>query len=204
MARAEHVWYKGIDTCAAAVRSLAHDHRVAYRIAGAGAGDASALPVPVTEAQAQGGQAANGSSIVDWLGELGEDELLDEYRRASVVVLVSRFRAGRSPAGEGLGLAVLEGGAVGVPGIGSAIGGTSDCIVDGATGYLIPPDDVDTLESRLRMLIEDPSLRQSMAENAHAWVAEHFSPEAFSASLGTALAAALLERRPPLRLRPQA
>ncbi|MGI8806352.1 MAG: glycosyltransferase [Acidimicrobiales bacterium] len=185
VARAEHIWYKGVDTCAAAAGKLAVDHPLEYRIAGA-----------VTEADKRSDVVrelgVDGSGgVVRWLGELDDDELLDEYRKASVVVLVSRFRGGSAPAGEGLGLAVLEGGAVGVPGIGSTIGGTTDCIVDGTTGYLVPPDDVDALQDRLRSLLENPPLRRSMGEHARAWVAEHFSPEAFSVALAGALAHAL-------------
>lgn len=181
VARAEHVWYKGIDTCAAAARNVARDYPLQYRIAGAVARGADPLAEIGIEVEGE-------SAIVSWLGELDEDALLDEYRKAGVVVLVSRYRAGPSPAGEGLGLAVLEAGALGVPTIGSSMGGTTDCIVDGRTGYLVPPDDVPALEKCLRLLLENPSLRQSMGEEARAWVAEHFSPEAFAGTLTVALA----------------
>jgi glycosyltransferase involved in cell wall biosynthesis len=184
VARSEHVWYKGVDTCAAAADNLSRDHRVEYRIAGAAAPAGGA----VTEESEPG---SDGSPVVTWLGEVDEDALLDEYRKANVVVLVSRFRTGRSPAGEGLGLAVLEAGALGVPTIGSAVGGTTDCIADGETGYLVPPDDIPALEDRLRSLIEDPGLRRQMGQNARQWVAERFSPAAFSATLDASLAAAL-------------
>lgn len=192
VARAEHIWYKGIDTCAAAVGNLARDHAVEYRIAGA---VTATDPLPDL---APALQRVNGSArVVNWLGELDDDELLEEYRKASVVVLVSRFQAGRAPAGEGLGLAVLEAGALGVPAIGSSIGGTSDCIVDGTTGYLVPPGDVAALEERLRSLLENPELRRTMGEEARAFVAQHFSPDAFSAALDASLAHAL--DRPSLR-----
>ena len=189
VARAEHVWYKGIDTCAAAARSLAQDFPLEYRIAGAVTAGADPLA-----ASAIGQEGA--LEVVTWLGELDEDALVEEYRRASVVVLVSRFRAGASPAGEGLGLAVLEAGALGVPTIGSAIGGTAECIVDGRTGYLVPPDDVPALEKCLRLLLDSPSLRQSMGAEARTWVAEHFSPEAFATTLTAALADVTPPRKP--------
>jgi glycosyltransferase involved in cell wall biosynthesis len=46
--------------------------------------------------------------------------------------------------------------------IGSQIGGIVDQIVDGETGFLVPPGDVDALRQAMMKLITDPGLRERM------------------------------------------
>jgi glycosyltransferase involved in cell wall biosynthesis len=64
----------------------------------------------------------------------------------------------------------LEAMACGKPVIGSRIGGISDQIVDGETGFLIPPGDVNALRDAMNRLIKDPALRSRMGAAAQAKV----------------------------------
>lgn len=63
---------------------------------------------------------------------------------------------------EGFGLVILEAMAQRVPTIGSAVSAIPEIIIDGETGLLVPPCDVDKLDVALRLLLGDHALRQHM------------------------------------------
>ncbi|MGQ9887965.1 MAG: glycosyltransferase family 4 protein, partial [Aggregatilineales bacterium] len=68
---------------------------------------------------------------------------------ADVVVCASRF--------EGFGMAVVEAMACGRPVVSTNRGGPAETVVDGATGYLVPPDDPGALAGRVITLLRDPA-----------------------------------------------
>ena len=63
---------------------------------------------------------------------------------------------------EGLGLAGIEAMAAGIPLVSSNIHGILDYVVDGKTGYMVSPDDVDGFARAIEMLASDSTLRESM------------------------------------------
>lgn len=76
---------------------------------------------------------------------------------------------------EGLGLAVMEAMAAGVPVIGSNVGGVYSLIKDGRTGVLAPPADSGALAAALDRLLSDRKSALNMAENAKNLMREKFS-----------------------------
>jgi glycosyltransferase involved in cell wall biosynthesis len=50
----------------------------------------------------------------------------------------------------------------GLPVIASDVGGVSEIVLDGQTGYLVPPGDTQTLRQRLSYLISNEQARISM------------------------------------------
>ncbi len=78
---------------------------------------------------------------------------------------------------EGLGTAVLEAAAAGLPIVATAVGGIPDIVVPGQTGLLVPPEDANALADALITLGRDPSLRKSLGEAARERVAHLFSLE---------------------------
>jgi glycosyltransferase involved in cell wall biosynthesis len=76
---------------------------------------------------------------------------------------------------EGLPIAILEAMAEGLPVVATSVGGVPELVVDGQTGYLVPPSDVAALTQRLRVLILDPKRRQAMGVAGWQRVREHFS-----------------------------
>jgi glycosyltransferase involved in cell wall biosynthesis len=76
------------------------------------------------------------------------------YARAAVVVLPSYS--------EGLPLAVVEAMAHGRPVVASAVGGIPDLVVDGETGFLVPPGDAVALRAAIEKLLADSALRKRM------------------------------------------
>ncbi len=79
---------------------------------------------------------------------------------------------------EGLGIALLQAQAAGVPVVASRAGGMPEAVDDGATGFLVAPGDVRALADALCRLVDDPALRERMGAAARARVLERFSLDA--------------------------
>ncbi len=75
---------------------------------------------------------------------------------------------------EGLGLAVLEAEAAGVPVVAFRAGGVPEIVADGRTGYLVRAGDVQALAIALGGLLQNESLRRSLGAAAWDWVAREF------------------------------
>ncbi|MGD2049803.1 MAG: glycosyltransferase family 4 protein [Chloroflexota bacterium] len=76
---------------------------------------------------------------------------------------------------EAFGIAAVEASALGLPVIATTKGGLGDIVVDGETGFLIQPGDKQMLVSRLRLLLEDPTLRQKLGQAARERIVKHFN-----------------------------
>jgi glycosyltransferase involved in cell wall biosynthesis len=57
-------------------------------------------------------------------------------------------------------------------------GGLPEVVEDGATGLLVPPDDVDALAAALRRLLDDRDLRRRLGSEGRARALARFAPEA--------------------------
>jgi glycosyltransferase involved in cell wall biosynthesis len=57
---------------------------------------------------------------------------------------------------EGLSISVLEAMAMGRPIVATSIGSNRELIEDGASGLLVPPDDVPALSAAVSSLLDDP------------------------------------------------
>lgn len=73
---------------------------------------------------------------------------------------------------ETFGIVTLEAMAAGRPVIASRIGGLSDVVVDGETGFLVPPGDHIALRQAIERVLADPELRERMGQAALRRVAE--------------------------------
>lgn len=78
---------------------------------------------------------------------------------------------------ESFGVAAAEAMACGLPVIASDVGGLRELIVDGVTGYLLPPEDGEAMAARAVALLRDEALRRRLGEAAARHVRAHFSPE---------------------------
>jgi glycosyltransferase involved in cell wall biosynthesis len=76
---------------------------------------------------------------------------------------------------EGFPIAALDAMAAGLPVVATLVGGIPELVEDGVTGWLVPARDVESLISRLRLLLHDPGLRVRMGEAGYARVQDHFS-----------------------------
>lgn len=96
------------------------------------------------------------------------DDVLPYFQHVfDVNVLVSRE--------EGLGIAVLEGSACGLPAVVANCTGLPETIAEGRTGFLFDSSDVETLQRHLARLAQHPTLREEMGRAGMAFVKERFS-----------------------------
>ncbi len=78
---------------------------------------------------------------------------------------------------EGFSNALLEEMAAGLCVIATDVGGNAEAIVDGESGVVIPPNDVDALANAMIKLYQQPALRKRLSKNARLRVQQHFTIE---------------------------
>jgi glycosyltransferase involved in cell wall biosynthesis len=86
-----------------------------------------------------------------------------------VLVLPSLF--------EGLGVAALEAMAAEKPVVATRVGGLAESIIDGETGFLVPPQDGIALADSIEKLVADPSMARAMGLKGAARVQSNFTIE---------------------------
>ena len=78
---------------------------------------------------------------------------------------------------EGLGLAVMEAMAAGIPVVASEVGGLPDLVKNGQTGFSVPPEDVTGLAQRVKEMLADRNRAMGMARAARILIEEKFSAQ---------------------------
>ncbi len=121
-----------------------------WRVVAAGLGD--------IETYASRAAALGLGERITFTGWVGRETVEDLIISATFLVLPSYV--------EGLPVAVIEAHAHGLPVIASPVGATAEIVRDGETGLLVPPGDVDALAAAMVRLLDDPDLRQRLAEGA--------------------------------------
>ncbi len=96
---------------------------------------------------------------VHFLGHVGKAELFEMYKNASIVVVPSIWPENASRSG-------IESMSLGRPIIGTDVGGTSDWLIDGETGYLIPPKDSGAIAGAMIRAFSDTNALIRMSANA--------------------------------------
>jgi glycosyltransferase involved in cell wall biosynthesis len=79
---------------------------------------------------------------------------------------------------EGLGVATLKAAAAGVPVVGFAAGGLCEAVIDGETGFLVAPQDVDALGRAIAKLVGNAELRRKFGDAGRARMQNDFSIDA--------------------------
>jgi glycosyltransferase involved in cell wall biosynthesis len=95
-----------------------------------------------------------------------QDNVADWLSLADVSVLPSFY--------EGLPLAAVESLAAARPVVATAVDGTPEVVVDGETGFTVPPGDSKSLAEALCRILRDPELRRRMGQKGRKWACEHF------------------------------
>ncbi len=81
---------------------------------------------------------------------------------------------------EGLGIVLIEAGFLGKPAVASDIDGIDEVIVDGETGMLVPPADVDALAVGIEALLDDGEWARQLGRQARSRMERIFSLDAMT------------------------
>jgi glycosyltransferase involved in cell wall biosynthesis len=122
---------------------------------------------------------------VELLGRVPEERLIDEYRKASVVVLPSVTDA------ESFGMVLAEANACGRPVVGSRIGGIPNFVREGDNGLLAIPRDPFSLANKLLTVLSDEDLARRMGERGRERVVREHDWEKLATTTERAFEAAL-------------
>jgi glycosyltransferase involved in cell wall biosynthesis len=89
---------------------------------------------------------------VEYLGWISEEKRDSLLRKTDILVLPSY--------GEGMPMTILEAMSHAVPVVSTPVGGTPELVVDGETGYLVKPGDLENLYNKISELISDKEKRK--------------------------------------------
>jgi glycosyltransferase involved in cell wall biosynthesis len=124
------------------------------------------------ELEAIVGRAAS-RGRVHFTGALPRGEVAKLFAAADVFVNPGVVDSGGRA--EGLGITTIEAMASGLACVGSHVGGIGETIVDGETGFLVPPGDEAELAGAVGRLIDDPGLRLRMSVAGRERAKAHFT-----------------------------
>ncbi len=115
-------------------------------------------------------QLAQDEGVANWVTFAGrrQRETLRYYYSAADVFVTT-------PWYEPFGITPLEAMACGTPVVGSAVGGIKQTVLDGETGFLVPPNDPPALAAKLAALLYSKKLRTVMSEEAIRHVQENYT-----------------------------
>ena len=169
---------KGVDNVIRAIALLKRQYQVPARllIVGGNTDVPDPLATPELGRLMKLADELGITNAVNFTGQRQRGQLRYYYSAANVFVTTPWY--------EPFGITPLEAMACGTPVVGTAVGGIKTTVVDGETGYLVPPNDPDALAERLAWLHRHPQLAQRMgwagmrrAYQHYTWrnVAEHIA-----------------------------
>jgi D-inositol-3-phosphate glycosyltransferase len=183
---------KGIDTVVRAIGSLAR-RGVFARLLVVG-GDSERPDPESTPEIARLSGIARQERVEDrvvFTGRRGREALRWYYAAADVFVTTPWY--------EPFGITPLEAMACGTPVIGTRVGGIQYTVVDGQTGFLVPPRDHEAVAERARLLLGNATLRRRLGRQGIARVRAWFTWAHVARSLEAAYAS--LAAAAPIALR---
>lgn len=113
---------------------------------------------------------------VDFIGTLNHDEMIKYLRQADVFVRPSRT--------EGLGNSFLEAMALGLPTIGTPVGGIVDFMTDNETGWLVPLENPEALAEKIKSVHENRFSTDRVAKNGQELVRKNYNWDDISKQMG--------------------
>jgi glycosyltransferase involved in cell wall biosynthesis len=118
---------------------------------------------------------------VEFTGPLYDDRKWKAYAEADIFCFPTHYSA------ESFGLVAVEAMMFGLPVVSTDWRGLPDIVVDGETGFLVPPKDAQSIAERLEILILDPDLRAAMGAAGRRRYEERFTVDTFRKRMEEAL-----------------
>jgi D-inositol-3-phosphate glycosyltransferase len=188
---------KGVDNVLRAVAILQQQYQIRVRLLIVGGNGEEPDPVATPELGRLMGLAAelNIESAVTFTGQRQRDQLRYYYSAANVFVTTPWY--------EPFGITPVEAMACGTPVIGTAVGGIKTTVIDGETGYLVPPNDPEALAERLAWLHSNPHIAQRMGWAGIRRAHQHFTWRHVAANIAHVYES-VLEAASPYTVTPRA
>lgn len=153
---------KGVEVALEAIATLAREGR-RVRLLVAGDGEHR------DRLEARAGELGLGADRVRFLGRVSAGQVRWLLERTEALVVPSIY--------EGMPLVVLEAMSAALPVVASRVSGIPEVVVDGETGWLVPPEDPPALAAALAALLDDSAERTRRGAAGRARCAELYRPE---------------------------
>lgn len=185
---------KGVDNVIRGLAHLRHDHGVDARlcIVGGSSVDPSRETSPELARLAHVAREQGVERAVEFTGRRDRQELRHFYGASDVFVTTPWY--------EPFGITPVEAMACGRPVIGSDTGGIRYTVVDGETGFLVPPKDPVALAARLAVLANNAGLAQRMGTAGLRRASRLFTWERVGIELEHVFDAAIAEKYAPVAM----
>lgn len=113
---------------------------------------------------------------IDWRGAQPQEAVIAAYKEADLFVLASRIAEDGDR--DGLPNVLMEAQSQNLAVVASDVSAIPELLIDGQTGWLVPPDDVKALAEALARAIADPLARQRLGRAGGRRVRTHFDAAA--------------------------
>ena len=113
-------------------------------------------------------------SVLSFEGFVPYSRLREVYARAAALLLTSRS--------EGFGRVLVEAASQGTPAVSTSLSGPRDVVINGVTGFLHEPGDIDGLTRSVSTLLSQPQRAALMGARARELVSVKFDPDTLRAA----------------------
>lgn len=160
---------KGVDNVIRALGHMRREHDFEARlvIVGGESDEPDPRITPEIGRLQEIARAEEAGDLVTFVGRRPRDMLHYYYSAADVFITTPWY--------EPFGITPVESMACGTPVIGSAVGGIKSTVVEGRTGFLVPPNDPVALGQRIVELLSSGKLMMYFRENGLRHVNEHYT-----------------------------
>ncbi len=124
---------------------------------------------------------------VFFLGRILHEEVPEFMRSIDIFANLSRQ--------ESFGVSVIEASACGVPVIASDVGGLSEVVIHGKTGFLVPKENIEAAARAITKIILDPDLATMMGKLGRTFVLENYNIDSMARYFELAYSAVVSSNR---------
>ncbi|MDH6342257.1 glycosyltransferase involved in cell wall biosynthesis [Parabacteroides sp. PFB2-12] len=121
------------------------------------------------------------NEIVSYVGSKYKEEKREVLKRADIFIFPTFY------INETFGLVNLEAMQYGLPIISTDVGGITDIVIDGETGLICKTRDAEDLANKIKLLLDNPSLRQQYGQAGYDRFVANYTLERFEACMSACL-----------------